>query len=307
MDRGKLIKLIIVLTVIVLLASGFSQLLKRSSMSLTEYEQKYGTAEAEASQSFELLSEASQPQETPSSSPEVDSEPSEEKPSLSEEPSGTTLVGSTLNGTSQLSNRVTGSEGFYYEPISPELRRYMTGVSFPTETDPAPEITFDDLCYMHILHYNFNGEQAEGELVCNRLIAEDLLDIFDQLYANEYQLESVLLIDEFDGDDTASMEANNTSCFNYRPVDGTSRLSKHAYGLALDINPLYNPYVTYNQDGTEKVSPDAAKDYADRSLHFSYKIDEQDLCYRLFTEHGFLWGGNWNNVKDYQHFQKNLP
>ena len=114
----------------------------------------------------------------------------------------------------------------------------------------------------------------------------------------------MLLIDEYDGDDTASMEDNNTSCFNYRVVEGSDSLSKHAYGLAIDVNPFYNPYVTYEKDGAERVSPAAAMGYADRSVNFPYKIDEEDLCCRLFKEHGFIWGGNWNSLKDYQHFQK---
>ena len=85
---------------------------------------------------------------------------------------------------------------------------------------------------------------------------------------------------------------------------GSSSISKHAYGLAIDINPLYNPYVKYEKDGTGTISPDTAASYADRSANFPYKIDENDLCYKLFIQHGFTWGGNWNNVKDYQHFQK---
>ena len=187
------------------------------------------------------------------------------------------------------------------------MKRYITGVSFPVAPENSEEtlaISYDDLRYVHILHYDFDGNRAEGELICNDAFAQDLVEIFYELYRNEYQLESVLLIDEFDGDDTASMEANNTSCFNYRVVDGTTSLSKHALGLALDINPYYNPYVTYEKDGSEKVSPAAAVNYADRSISFPYKIDENDLCYKLFTEHGFTWGGNWNSVKDYQHFQK---
>ena len=114
------------------------------------------------------------------------------------------------------------------------------------------------------------------------------------------------MIDEYDGDDISSMEANNPSCFNYRPIQDSTKLSKHALGLAVDINPLYNPYITYNTDGTEDVSPVSGSAYADRSISFSYKIDESDLCYKLFTQHGFTWGGNWNSCKDYQHFQKTV-
>ena len=132
------------------------------------------------------------------------------------------------------------------------------------------------------------------------------MEIFYQLYLNEYQIEKVRLIDEYAGDDTASMLDNNTSCFNYRVVDGTSNLSRHAIGCAIDINPFYNPYVVFNKDGSGEtyISPKGSEIYADRSQNFPYKIDENDLCYQLFKEHGFIWGGNWNSCKDYQHFQK---
>ena len=114
------------------------------------------------------------------------------------------------------------------------------------------------------------------------------------------------MIDEYGGDDIASMQDNNTSCFNYRAVDGTSSLSKHAIGCAIDINPFYNPYVVFNKDGSGEtyISPEGSEIYADRSQNFPYKIDENDLCYKLFKEHGFVWGGDWNSCKDYQHFQK---
>lgn len=227
------------------------------------------------------------------------------------------LTGALLNASVEEKNRTEYTDGFYYEPLSDNLRRYITGISYPgtrelsegseaSENSGDPVVTYDDLAYVHILHFNFDGEPAEGELICNRAIAQDIVEIFYELYRNEYRIEKVLLIDEYDGDDTASMEDNNTSCFNYRVVDGSSSLSKHAYGLAVDINPYYNPYVTYTQKGDQNVSPASAADYADRSLSFPYKIDENDLCYKLFTEHGFIWGGNWNSVKDYQHFQKTL-
>lgn len=218
------------------------------------------------------------------------------------------LTGASLNGNSQLEQRIVLEDGFYYEPLSPQLCRYITGISFPAsegaEEETKPEITLEELRYVHILHYDFDGNPTEGELICNEYIAQDLVEIFCELYRNEYQLEKVLLIDEYDGDDNASMEDNNTSCFNYRPVEGRASLSRHALGLAIDINPLYNPYITYTKTGEETVLPASAAAYADRSANFPYKIDENDLCYKLFTQHGFTWGGNWNNVKDYQHFQK---
>ena len=213
--------------------------------------------------------------------------------------------------------RVTYMEGFYYEPLSNDLISYITGISYPALPSEAPEgtlnvgeqndISYADLRYVHIIHYDFDGKLAEGELICHNSIAEDLVEIFYDLYASEYQIEKVTLIENYNGDDTASMADNNTSCFNYRMVDGTKSLSRHALGLAIDINPLYNPYIRYDKKGGQTVSPVEGEAYADRTVSFPYKIDPDDLCYRLFTEHGFTWGGNWNSSKDYQHFQKALP
>lgn len=220
------------------------------------------------------------------------------------------------NGSSS-PERVSYKEGFYYEPLSNDLISYITGISYPALPSEAPEgtlnvgeqndISYADLRYVHIIHYNFDGKLAEGELICHNSIAEDLVEIFYDLYASEYQIEKVTLIENYNGDDTASMADNNTSCFNYRMVDGTKSLSRHALGLAIDINPLYNPYIRYDKKGGQTVSPVEGEAYADRTVSFPYKIDPDDLCYRLFTEHGFTWGGNWNSSKDYQHFQKALP
>lgn len=220
------------------------------------------------------------------------------------------------NGSSS-PERVSYKEGFYYEPLSNDLISYITGISYPALPSEAPEgtlnvgeqndISYADLRYVHIIHYDFDGKLAEGELICHNSIAEDLVEIFYDLYASEYQIEKVTLIENYNGDDTASMADNNTSCFNYRVVNGTKSLSRHALGLAIDINPLYNPYIRYNKKGGQTVSPVEGEAYADRTVSFPYKIDPDDLCYRLFTEHGFTWGGNWNSSKDYQHFQKALP
>lgn len=214
-----------------------------------------------------------------------------------------TADGSTVNDTVS-PHRVTYKTGFYYEPLSDTLKDYITGVSYPAEG--AVQIDYADLNYLHVMHYNFEGEAVEGEIICNAAIAQDLTEIFYELYIAEYQIEKITLIDNYSGDDTASMEDNNTSCFNYRTVDGTDKLSKHALVLAIDINPFYNPYVRYTKDGGQLVSPEGSESYADRTSSFPYKIDTEDLCYRLFIEHGFTWGGNWNSSKDYQHFQKVL-
>ncbi len=196
--------------------------------------------------------------------------------------------------------RSTYMEGFYYEPISNEVFKRISGISYPVDCT----VSLDELRYVVLKYVDFNGETQNGELICNKELAQDMVEIFYELYTSGYQIESIKLVDEFNGDDTASMLANNTSCFNYRLVEGTTRLSNHALGRAIDINPFYNPYITYNKDGTTNISPKGSEPYADRSASFPYKIDENDLAYKLFKAHGFSWGGNWNSSKDYQHFEK---
>lgn len=228
----------------------------------------------------------------------------------------------SLPMTSEAPEAVIYAEGFYYEPLSEDLITRITGVSYPmdeqqamlcsrmiynTIADPVTlAISLDDLRYLRVQYYDFDGIVQQGELICNKAIADDLSEIFYTLYQNEYQIEKIRLVDEYNGDDTQSMLDNNTSCFNYRMVDNSSSLSKHALGLAIDINPFYNPYVVFQKDGSTYISPEGSEPYADRSASFPYKIDENDLCYKLFKEHGFTWGGDWNSCKDYQHFQKTL-
>lgn len=191
---------------------------------------------------------------------------------------------------------------FYYTPLSEEIKARITGISYPSSSEGL-QVSYEDLAYVHVLHYDFNGEVQEGEIICNQAIAGDLVEIFTELYNQKYQIEKIRLVDEYQGDDEASMSDNNSSCFNYRVIAGTTRISNHAYGKAIDINPLYNPYITY-RNGVECIAPANASAYADRGNAFDHKIDESDLCYQLFTQHGFSWGGSWSHSKDYQHFEK---
>ena len=160
----------------------------------------------------------------------------------------------------------------------------------------------EDLRYLHLLHKDLNGNTVEGELICNVYIAAPLLDIFIKLYEANYAIEKIRLIDEYNADDETAMRDNNSSCFNFRFISHTNKISKHGLGLAVDINTLYNPYIK-EVDGKRILEPATAGDYVDRSKKFPYKIDKDDLCYKLFAAHGFEWGGSWENRKDYQHFE----
>lgn len=156
---------------------------------------------------------------------------------------------------------------------------------------------------LKVQYIDLEGVRHEGEIICNHLITQDLREIFAELYKAKYPIERIRPISEYDNDDERSMSNNNTSCFCYRVVSGTTKLSKHAMGMAIDVNPRYNPYV-HTVNGKLKIEPANGKPYADRSKSYKYKITKGDLCYRLFKQHGFRWGGEWRTVKDYQHFEK---
>ena len=156
---------------------------------------------------------------------------------------------------------------------------------------------------LKVQYVDLEGVKHEGEIICNHLITQDLREIFAELYKAKYPIERIRPISEYGNDDERSMSDNNTSCFCYRVVSGTTKLSKHATGMAIDVNPRYNPYV-HTVNGKLKIEPANGKPYADRSKSYKYKITNGDLCYRLFKQHGFRWGGEWRTVKDYQHFEK---
>lgn len=170
---------------------------------------------------------------------------------------------------------------------------------------PNSDIDRNDLRYLRLLHWDYDQRIHLGEMVCNAAIAHELVDIFRQLYQAHYPIGHMVLPDNYGADDELQMRDNNTSCFCYRPVSGTKKLSKHALGLAIDLNTLYNPYVG-TRNGHSFVQPSTAQAYTDRSKAFHYKIDKNDLAYRLFTSYGYTWGGSWQTLKDYQHFEKEL-
>ena len=142
---------------------------------------------------------------------------------------------------------------------------------------------------MKVLHWDYDEEMHIGEMICNDQIAYIVVGIMRKLFDAKYPIQRMLLPDVYDADDEAQMRDNNSSCFCYRPISGTNKLSKHARGLAVDINTLYNPYYKDREDGTRYVQPATAVEYCDRTKSFPYKIDHDDLCYKLFIEEGFEW------------------
>ncbi len=204
--------------------------------------------------------------------------------------------------------QVTGREESYFAmyPIAEGDAVYerINGKSYRENDD----IGLDDLRYLKLLHYNFDHEIQVGELIVNADVAEDVLAIFRELFDAEYEIESMYLVDNYwtgDGieSDEASIEVNNSSAFNYREITGGGKLSNHALGRAIDINPQQNPYVLY-RDGAWTWEHENATPYIDRDSGENHMIAAGDICYNTFIKYGFSWGGEWENPLDYQHFDK---
>ena len=183
--------------------------------------------------------------------------------------------------------------------IDSKLFSRMKGKSYKSECT----IPLSELKYIKALHITLDGDIKLGEMVVNRAIADDILAILRALYKDGYPIERMVLVDEYNANDEASMRDNNSSAFNYRHTPNGTRLSAHSRGMAVDINPLYNPYIKVYTDRTY-VAPATAVDYVDRNGPFPYKIERDDLCCRLFLHYGFEWGGDYKSIKDYQHFEK---
>ncbi len=189
---------------------------------------------------------------------------------------------------------------FWQTPLDDTTFARINGKSY---REGCP-VSREDLRYMQMLHYDLDGNIHVGEMISNYRITDVLLSIFRQLYEARYPIEKMVLVDEYDADDEASSSDNNTSCFNFRTVANTDSLSYHARGLAVNINPLYNPYIIsgYNTDEEKVCTPVAGVNYLDRTQDYPYKISPDDLCVRLFKEAGFTWGGDWHYTPDYMHF-----
>ena len=194
-----------------------------------------------------------------------------------------------------LSVPAVASNGFSISEITPEIEARIRGCSYP-EDCPVP---LSSLRYLTVLHIGFDGLIHRGELIVNEQISEIILDIFYRLYLANYPIEKIILIDHYSAEDEASMEDNNTSAFCYRTIAGTDVLSAYSYGLAVDINPLYNPYIS-----GEDVSPSTSPyDREAGTVPSPYFMTEDDYCVRLFLSYGFSWGGDWTSPTDYQHFE----
>ncbi len=193
----------------------------------------------------------------------------------------------------------TYKKGFTYQKLDDKTIDRIMGKSYKKNA----RISLDSLRYLRMKYVDFKGNTQDGEMIVNKKIAKKTLKVFYGLYRIQYPIQRMVLVDEYGADDEKSMEANNTSAFNYRLVAHTSRLSRHSFGMAIDINPRINPYIT-----KYGVSPENGRSYRVRETkkckgkYKDYMIHRGDPVYSVFKKYGFSWGGDWKNSKDYQHF-----
>ncbi|RYP82996.1 M15 family peptidase [Nocardioides guangzhouensis] len=180
--------------------------------------------------------------------------------------------------------------------VDEETRARMIGVSW----QPGCPVPIDDLRIIEMNFVGFDGAvHSGGQLMVHRLVASQVVEAFRVLFENDFPIRRMELIENYGGSDDASMAADNTSAFNCRPITGTTdRFSIHSYGQAIDINTVENPYVRGST-----VLPPAGVDYLDRTDVRPGMITKNDVVEKAFREQKFFWGGDFNSLKDYQHFE----
>lgn len=185
--------------------------------------------------------------------------------------------------------------------LTPDLSERI--FHFVHQTDPLPKITEADLRYVQVPLFGFDGKEHLGELVVHKNVAQEVEKIFIEIFEAQFPIEKMRLIENYGADDTASMEDNNSSAFCYRfAVAKPNILSKHSFGMAIDVNPLYNPYVK-----KDLILPKSGTPFANRTIRQKGMVLPGDPCHTAFCKRGWIWGGDWPDRQDYQHFEKGLP
>lgn len=183
------------------------------------------------------------------------------------------------------------------KPLPHGVRAWMNGVSW----HPGCPVHLRALRLVTLRYWGFDRQAHRGRLVVHRDVAEKVVGIFRRLYQVSFPIRQMRLVDYYGADDRTSMEHDNTSAFNCRWRAGQPGVwSQHAYGRAIDVNPVENPYVW-----SGGVSPWNGAPYVDRSHRRRGMIFHGDAVWWAFRNRSWEWGGDWTSVKDYQHFSRN--
>lgn len=200
-----------------------------------------------------------------------------------------------------VSSLIANENPFAISSISDEVKKRMIKGNSYKKGCPVP---LKNLRYLTIKHLGFDGKDKIGEMIVHKDVAKDVVDIFSKMYKMGYPIYKMQLVSNYKGDDWESIEANNTSAFNCRPITGKkNKWSRHAYGKAIDINPIENPYVnkkgyiSHKESLKYKIRKRYSKDLKDKAV-----LLKGDKVVKLFKNRGWVWGGDWITIKDYQHF-----
>ncbi len=186
--------------------------------------------------------------------------------------------------------------------VSPITTTLLEKIRATTWHEGCP-IPPGDLRQLTLSYWNFDRKPSTGILVVHKDVAAEVSIVFRDLFNHGFLIERVAPVEDYGGNDDASMAANNTSAFNCRDVTGQpGKFSNHSWGRAIDINPLTNPYVK-----GDKVLPPEGRAYLDRAHAFPGSILDASFIVKRFIQAGWQWGGSWNDRKDYQHFEKPAP
>lgn len=223
-------------------------------------------------------------------------------PSASARPSTSTAAGQTTAATTTTTTTMTTTTTTTMSSVPP--RATVTTVSaadLGTTWRPGCPLGPERLRRVELNHLGFDGRTHRGTLVVHEQLVPQVIEIFEGLYRMGYPIAKMRTVDLYPGaEDELSMRDNNTSAFNCRGIPGSQSWSYHAYGRAIDINPLINPYISRNG----MVEPANAGPYADRNRTDPGMLHAGDPAVLAFTDRGWEWGGNWRTPKDYQHFEQ---
>jgi hypothetical protein len=204
------------------------------------------------------------------------------------------MLGMALFGVGPAGSATTEFRGTV-ERIDAAQAKRMTGVSWRR----GCPVGLRDLRLLTLSHWGFDGKVRRGRLIVHEDVARELVGVFRDLYEARFPIRRMVPVDAYGGSDFRSIEADNTSAFNCRFVEGTTRWSNHAYGRAIDFNPIENPYVSGG-----RTSHATSKPYLDRARRRPGMAFEGGALVRAFDRIGWGWGGRWTSVKDYQHFSE---
>lgn len=185
--------------------------------------------------------------------------------------------------------------------IDENYAKQMQGITYQKECP----VSLDDLRVVNVKYLGFDEKEYFGDIVVHKDIALEVSIIFEELFTINYPIRKIFPIEKYDGDDFESIEDDNTSAFNCRLAEGSKKYSKHSYGKAIDINPLENPYVYKNGSTSHKNSVQYLKREENQdSIEKKAILTDSSQAVQIFKKYGWIWGGDWVNIKDYQHFQK---